>query len=175
MLGIYRGLLRFYPAAHRKQFGAEMAVVFRDLEADAATCGRFAQAIFRLHEITGLLTGAVREHVRAFGGDRDWLPLPIRSFTMHSEFRFPKSTPVLMTMILAGIIVAIEKGKAIQASLPDLNPPIGPIQPPHHAFLPSIVLALVIFYAAGLIGWGILYALRRSGVHRLDETPAIGK
>lgn len=31
---------------------------------------------------------------------------------MHTEFRFRKSTAVLMTVILAGIVLAIEKGKA---------------------------------------------------------------
>jgi hypothetical protein len=31
-------------------------------------------------------------------------------------------------------------------------------------------MGLATFYAAGLIGWAILFALRRSGVHRLDET-----
>jgi hypothetical protein len=28
-------------------------------------------------------------------------------------------------------------------------------------------LFFALFYAAGLIGWAILFALRRSGVHRL--------
>jgi hypothetical protein len=30
----------------------------------------------------------------------------------------------------------------------------------------------VFFYAAGMIGWAILFAMRRSGVHRLEETSA---
>jgi len=84
-------------------------------------------------------------------------------------FRFPKTTAVLMTLILAGIVVAIQKGEAIQASLPASNPQIGPIQP-HAVMLSSIVSFLLIFYAAGSIGWIILLALRKIGVHRLDES-----
>ena len=89
---------------------------------------------------------------------------------MRNEFRFPKTTAVLMTIILAGVVLAIEKGAAIQRSLPYVNPPIGPIHPVHSTLLPGVVFGLAIFYAAGLIGWSILFALRRSGVHRLDET-----
>jgi hypothetical protein len=34
---------------------------------------------------------------------------------MRTEFRFPKTTAVLMTIILAGVISAIQTGEAIQA------------------------------------------------------------
>lgn len=91
---------------------------------------------------------------------------------MHSEFRFPKATAVLMTIILAGVVLAIQKGEAIHASVPDTNLPVGPIHPVHSTLLPGVVIGLASFYAAGLIGWAILFALRRSGVHRLDETSA---
>jgi hypothetical protein len=66
-------------------------------------------------------------------------------------------------------VLAIEKGKAIQASLPDVNPHIGPIQPVQHTFFPAVALVFAFFYAAGLIGWAILFALHRSGMHRLAE------
>ena len=88
---------------------------------------------------------------------------------MRDGFRFPKTTAILMTVILAGIVVAIQKGEAIQASLPASHPQIGPIQP-HSVMLSSIVSFLLIFYAAGSIGWIILLALRKFGVHRLHET-----
>src|SRR6266700_1900425 len=38
--------------------------------------------------------------------------------------------------------------------------------------LGGIVLGLAFFYAAGMIGWAVLFAMRRSGVHRLAETSA---
>jgi hypothetical protein len=42
----------------------------------------------------------------------------------------------------------------------------------HSTLLPAVEIGLASFYAAGLIGWGILFALRRSGVHRPDGTSA---
>ena len=36
---------------------------------------------------------------------------------MRTEFRFPKATAVLMTIILAGVISAIQTGEAIPASI----------------------------------------------------------
>jgi len=89
---------------------------------------------------------------------------------MRTEFRFPKTTAVLMTIILAGVVMIIQRGEAIQQSLPYTNPPVGPIHPVHSTLLPGVVFGLAFFYAAGLIGWVILFAMRRSGVHRLDET-----
>ena len=166
MLRIYQALLQLYPATYREQFGEEMAFVF--VEAQAAKQGMVARGVFYFHEASGLLSGAIREHVRALGCDFA-LPFSMRRFTMQNEFRFPKSTAVLMTIILAGVVLAIEKGKAIQASLPDVNPHIGPIQPVQHTFFPTVALVFAFFYAAGLIGWAILFALRRSGVHRLAE------
>jgi hypothetical protein len=91
---------------------------------------------------------------------------------MRDGFRFPKATALLMTLILAGIVVAVQKGEAIQASLPASNPQIGPIQPVHSVMLSSIVSSLLIFYAAGSIGWIILLALRKFRIHRLDEIPS---
>ncbi|HLV89030.1 MAG TPA: hypothetical protein VKV39_18745 [Candidatus Sulfotelmatobacter sp.] len=88
---------------------------------------------------------------------------------MQASFRFPKSTPALMMIILAGVIVAIEKARAIQASLPDVNPPIGAIHPIQHTFLPGVVKLVLFFYAIGVVGWAIVYALRRSGIHRLAD------
>lgn len=88
---------------------------------------------------------------------------------MRNGFRFPKTTAVLMTLILAGVIVAIQRGEEIATSLPHVNPSIGPIQPVHSTLWPPIVLVLIVFYAAGFAGWAILFALRRSGVHRLAQ------
>jgi len=88
---------------------------------------------------------------------------------MQSEFRFPKATAFLMTVILAGTVLAIEKATAIRASVRDVNPPhVGPIQPEHFTFMPSIALMLAGAYAIGLLGWAVLFALKRSGVHRLS-------
>jgi hypothetical protein len=168
--GLYRHMLRLYPADHRRRFGEEMIAVFHDLEADSAGKGKVAHISFYLRETAGVVASALREHCRALGADHVWLRLTTGRFTMHTGFRFPKTTAVLMTLILAGVVVAIQRGESIQASLPNVNPPIGPIHAVHSTLLPGVVIGLLAFYAAGLIGWAILFALHRSGVHRLDAT-----
>ena len=54
-------------------------------------------------------------------------------------------------------------------SLPGVNSPIAPIQPAHSTMLTGLAFFSIFFYSAGLVGWAILFALRRSGVHRLDQ------
>ena len=159
MRTIYEWLLRLYPAAHRRRFGEEMAFVFEQAKAETARQGSITLASFYFREIAGVLGGAWQERMREFSERRS---------AMRTQFRFPKTTPILMTIILAGVVLAIRKGEAIQASLPDVNPAIGAIHPAQHGFLSDIGIWLLCFYAAGLIGWAILFALRRSGSHRLD-------
>ena len=168
MLSLYRCLLCLYPLSHRLEYGGEMAAVFREARAAIATKGAVTRGLFWVCEIGGLVRGAIQEHVRSMTGSYSWVPLPTRRFTMYSEFRFPKATAFLMTVILAAIVLAIERAQAISASLPHINPPVGPIQPEHFTFLPSVLLMFAVAYAAGMIGWAILFALKRSGVHRLS-------
>lgn len=87
---------------------------------------------------------------------------------MQAQFRFPKTTAVLMIIILAGVVWVIEEGQAIQASYSVASSATGPTQPVE-SLLPGIAEGLALFYGAGLLGWSILFALRRSGVHRLDD------
>jgi len=171
MLTIYRFLLHLYPASYRERFAAEMMAVFIEVRAETANKGVTAGCAFSVREAAGLLRGAVQEHVRSLSAHL-MLSFPTRSFSMRNGFRFPKSTPILMTIILAGCVLAIERGKAISASLPQVNPHVGPIQPMHQTFLPVVALAFAFFYLAGMLGWVILYALRRSGMHRLAEMSA---
>jgi hypothetical protein len=167
-VSVYRNLLRLYPALHRKQFGEEMAAVFGEMQAETVTKSKLERAAFWIRETAGVVGGALLEHWRVLGGDSIGVWFPPRRFTMRTEFRFPKATAVLMTIILAGVVLAIKKGETISSS--HVNPPIGPLPPTHSVLLGGIFLALAFFYAAGLIGWAILFAMRRSGVHRLAET-----
>jgi hypothetical protein len=146
-----------------------MIAVFRDVDADAHKKGGLATARFWLREVTGLLRGAVAEHARRILGNSIPFPVSFRRFPMRSHFRFPKTTVFLMTVILAGVVLAIEKADAIRASVQDVNPPVVTIQPTHQTFLPTFVLMFLSVYLAGALGWVILFALRRSGVHRLSE------
>ena len=91
---------------------------------------------------------------------------------MHSEFRFPRSTVVLMTIILAMVATAIEKATAIAMSLPHTNPPLPPIQPAHLLFLRPVIASLAGVYLLAALIWPVLFALRRSGQHRLSELGA---
>jgi len=172
MLRLYRCLLHLYPATHRQQFGDEMTAVFGEVQAETAAKGIAAHAFLYARETAGLMAGALQQHVRTLFGTKVWLPFPTRRFTMHTEFRFPKTTAVLMTIILAGVLVAIKQGEAIEASMARANPPIGPFHIIQTNMLPGIVIGFAAVYAAGLIGWAILFALRRSGVHRLDSISA---
>lgn len=167
-VSVYRQLLRLYPAIHREQFADEMMAVFADVEADTLSKSRLARGVFWTREIAGIVGGILHEHWRALGGDSVGLCFPTRRFTMRNEFRFPKTTAALMTIILAGVVLAIKKGETISSS--PVNPPIGPLPPTHSVLLGGIFLTLAFFYAAGMIGWAILFAMRRSGVHRLAET-----
>ena len=169
-LKIYRNLLRLYPALHREQFGEEMMAVFGEMQAETASKGIAVRGILCVREISGLVTGALQEHLRASRGPDLSLVFPTRRFAMRNEFRFPKTTAVLMTIILAGVVLAIKKGETISSS--HVNPPIGPLPPTHSVLLGGIFLTLACFYAAGMIGWAILFLMRRSGVHRLAETSA---
>lgn len=168
MISLYRCLLWLYPAFHRREYGEEMTAVFCEARTEMEKKGVVTRAWFWLREIRGLVHGALAEHVRSLAGSHSWALLPTRRFTMQSEFRFPKATPILMALILAGTILAIEKAQAISASLPHINPPVGPIQPERLTFLPPVLLMFAVAYAAGLIGWAILFALKRSGIHRLS-------
>ena len=167
---VYRHLLSLYPESYREVFGEEMIAVFGEGEAEAASKGVVARSLFFVREAAGVVTGALLEHWRALGGDPVWPIFPIRRFTMRTEFRFPKATAVLMTIILAGVMVAIKQGEAIVASVPHVSQPVGTIHPVHSVLLGGIVFGVAFFYAAGMIGWAILFAMRRSGVHRLAET-----
>jgi hypothetical protein len=168
MLKLYRRLMILYPAAHRDQFGEEMIAVLGEMQSEATHKKVAERAAFCIREASGLVAGAVREHLRVLTNNQKWLPFPTRRLTVRSEFRFPKATAVLMVIILAGIVVAIEKARAIQAVYSQ-GTPIVPLEAARLTFFPTVAFLLVIFYAAGVVGWAILFALHRSGVHRLAD------
>ncbi|MGO8795776.1 MAG: hypothetical protein ACLQLC_13215 [Candidatus Sulfotelmatobacter sp.] len=165
MPGVYERLLRLYPPAYRQRFESEMIAVFREVDADAHKKGSLARAGFYLREVTGLLRGAINEHARQIPGRHLLFQMPFGRFTMRSNFRFPKTTVFLMTVILAGVVLAIEKAEDISASLPYANPPVGPIQPAPHTALMTMALMFVLVYVMGAVGGAIYFALRRAGAH----------
>jgi len=169
MLSLCRDLLYLYPSAHRLEYGEEMAAVLCERQRELWNSSLVARWLFWAREIYGLLRGALQEHVRAITVLHPWAVFPLRRFSMRSEFRFPKATGWLMLVILAAIVMVYEKAKAIQASLPDTHPYVGPIQPAQFTLISTFAVVFVAGCVVGAVGWAILFALRRSGTQRLSE------
>lgn len=176
MLEFYRAVMRLYPAAYRCEFGEEMMDVLSEVQGEIRSKNAMRRIFFAMRETGGLLSGALQEQLRSITGSYDNRIFSVRRFAMKSEFRFPKATVGLMVAILAAVMFTIEKAKAISASVPHANPPIGPIHPTQATIVQTMLVALVWAIAAGAIGWGLLYALRRTGVQQLSEmNPAAGQ
>ena len=169
MLRLYRSLLALYPASYRHAYADEMLSVLAQLELEAVQAKTWARITLRAREVGGLLSGALTEHARQITGlYADPVLFPRRSH-MRSEFRFPKVTPILMTIILIAVIMAIEKAKAISASLPPSSTPIPPIQPEQFSTVTTFLVALALALSAAAIGWLVVFFLHRSGVQRLSD------
>jgi hypothetical protein len=173
---LYRFLLCLYPTRYRDEYGEEMVVVFLEAQAEAWKQGVMTRAMFGVGEVGGLLHGALQEHLRNILGSYGRTVFSSRRLSMRSEFRFPKATVSLMVIILAGILVAIDKAKAIQESIPYSHPEVGPIHATQQLMLlPTLLIILTAACVVGVIGWGVLFALQRSGAHRLSEVNPAGR
>jgi len=169
MLRLYRSLLALYPASYRREFAAEMLSVLADLELEASRAKLSTKFSLRAREFSGLLEGAFIEQARQIFG---FYPNPaptLRRFRMRSDFRFPKATPILMTIILIAIIMAIEKAKSISASLPPSSTPIPPLQPEHFSTVTTFLVILALALSTAALGWLVFFALRRSGLQRFTD------
>jgi len=161
LLTLYRGLLYLYPSGYRREYGEEMSAVFREVEQDAADHGYAPCAAFCAREILGLLSGALREHLG--GATPSWIPF--RRFAMRPEFRFPRSTIFMMLALLAAVVLAIAEAESVQAKYSHAT---------GSAWLPmvSILGYMLVVMCAAAVVWAILFALRRSGAHRLANLQA---
>jgi|SRR5690242_1064172 len=176
MLPFYRALLRLYPAAYRYEYGDEMMDVLSEVKGEIREKNAITRIFFATREAGGLLSGALQEHLRSVTGSYDNRIFSLRRLGMKSEYRFPKTTVGLMMVILAAVMFTIEKAKAISASVPHANPPVGPIQSAQATIVQTLLVTLIWAIVSGAIGWGILYALRRTGVQQLSEmNPAAGQ
>jgi hypothetical protein len=164
MDAFYRLLLGLYPPAYQREYGEEMASVFLDASEGVRGSG-WTRIAFFAREASGLLCGALREHFRFAG----LAPANFGRFTMRSGFRFPRSTTGLMIVILAGVILAIDKARDIAESLPRTSPQLPAIHPAAPTFVQAIVVMFAITYISAIVAWVVLHAMRRSGVHRLSD------
>ena len=104
MLTVYCWLLCLYPRSYRREFGDEMTSVFRDARIELPPA-LAAKVSFYGREFCGLLSGALCAHFdRVFGP-----AISFPRFHMQRQFRFPRSTVFLMCMILASVVLAINK------------------------------------------------------------------
>ena len=180
MLTLCRPILYLYPAAYRGKYGGEMLEVLSELQTEICKKSRLARAARAAREAGGLLYGALQEHLRPFTGAHDRARFSFMFLAgrvaMRSEFRFPKATVGLMLVILAAVMFTIEKARAISASIPHANPPVGHIHLSQMVILPTLLVALISAIGAGVIGWAVVFALRRSGVQQLSEmNPSAGQ
>jgi archaellum biogenesis protein FlaJ (TadC family) len=159
MLSFYKWLLYLYPSRFRRQYADEMISVFRDAQAEASAGSFGGRISFRIRESLGLLAGALQEHIRIMSGS--YTSISFTRFNMRPEFRFPRSTVFLMSIIFVGVILVMEKANTIQVKYAD---GVGSIWPS----LPWFLGLTILFTCVTVIAvCGILFALGRSGVHRL--------
>lgn len=76
--------------------------------------------------------------------------------------------PGLNLVDSADMIMAIEKAKAISASLPPSSTPIPAIQPEHFFTVTTFLVLLALALSVAVIGWLAIFALRRLGLHRFS-------
>lgn len=160
MLQIFRSLLYLYPAGYRREFGDEMDFVLREAQGNLRQ-GFRRQAAFCVREMAGLLCGSVREHFYVFIGSDYWTE-PRRS----NMRRFPRSMILLMIVILAGVMLSIEAAKRIVAVQMKSDPSTVSVW---GAFPGFFTIGFGVGGLMAVSGWAVLFALRRSGIHRLSD------
>jgi len=159
MIFFYRCLLYLYPPSHRREFAEEMICVFRNAQADVHS-GSFRERVsFRTRETVSLVAGAMQEHLRTFSGHSPMIAFT--RFDMRPEFRFPRSTIVLMSVIFGGVMFAMKEASAVQAKYGSASDSMWRTFPGFAGWTFVFALATV------AIVWTILFALGRTGVHRL--------
>ena len=159
MLRFYRWLLYLYPQFYRHEYADEMVSVFRDAQT-AVRAGSLKERIcFPVRESFGLLAGALRERIRIITGG--YRSISCGGFDVRPEFRFPRSTVFLMFLIFGSVILAMEKANTIQVKYAAGSGSIWPSLPWFLGF------TLLLTCALAMVGWGILFALGRTGAHRL--------
>ena len=157
-LRVYRWLLCLYPGSYREEFGAEMTSVFRDAGNEVPPA-LIAKINFYQREFCGLLSGSLLAHLdRLFGP-----AIPYPRFYMQRQFRFPRSTVLLMLVIFAAVILTIAKAMSVSVAYGATPGTVWP------SLISVFGFMAVSMCAAAAVVLGILRALRRSGVHRLER------
>ena len=164
---LYRLLLHLYPVNHRSTFGAEMMIVFQQAQAGMRRKGAGARVKFSLRECIGLVRGAVQEQSQALGCSSLWCLFVERSFAMRSYFRFSSTAIFFMALTLVAVVLAISRGQSVILREAGLRPGV-------EVFFGRLPMGIILFFvmscAAGVIGWLVVFVIRRSGIHRLSNS-----
>jgi hypothetical protein len=153
MLSLYRFLLRLYPARTAAEFGDEMAGVLGELHRGRRTDVFAARVRFVLCEVSGLLSGALREQLHERNRN-------LSGGTMRTlrSFRFPRWTIVMMILIFCAVNTAIEKGRMASVLLSGRPAPAS-----HWWTIPGVFLFVFALLASvGLIGYCVLHVFREA-------------
>jgi hypothetical protein len=169
MPSLFRSLLYLYPAAYRREYGEEMIGVLLEVRGEQRRKGLLALAATYFRETAGLLQGALHEHTRRILCPYGFSNFSPRRLTMRSEFRFPKSTVALMTIILLAVALTIDKAKSIEASVAPSSTYVGPIQAEHFTIVGTFLIVFVLACVMAAMVWAVLFALNRSGIQRLSQ------
>jgi ABC-type proline/glycine betaine transport system permease subunit len=78
--------------------------------------------------------------------------------------RFPRSTIILMTVILIGVGLAIESARNIQVKYAGASTTAV-----WDTFPGFFTFGFALMFVAAVTVWAILFALRRTGMHRLSN------
>ena len=163
LLALYRRLLFLYPANYREEFGDEMAWVFEQAHVEIRRGKALARVEFCAREMQGVLVGSVRERVRGLFGSQG--PTSWKGGNMERKFRFPRAAVVLMLLSLLGVVLSLEQARLIELQYGN---DVG--VPPEWPMLLWLFGRLLLFAAAVAASvWGVFFALRRSGIQRLEE------
>ena len=161
LLTVYCWLLCLYPRSYRAEFGEEMTSVFREARSDFSPA-LAAKISFYAREFCGLLSGALCAHCdRVFGP-----AISFPRFDMQRQFRFPRSTVFLMCMILASVVLAINKAVNIVEQKKGLTLETTAAWEP---MLSALLLITALIFAVVITVWAVLFATRRTGMHRLGS------
>jgi len=160
---LYRRLLFLYPANYREEFGDEMEWVFLQCHAEIRGEKRLPRMAFYARELQGLLAGSLRERVRGFLHSKS--PASWKGKNMKSKFRFPRTTLVFMILSLLGVVLSLEEARMIELHYGN-NIGVPPAWPMLLWIFGRLLLIAMGFAA---IIWGIFFAVRRSGIQRLEE------
>jgi hypothetical protein len=159
MEGVYRFLLKLYPAAFRAEFAEEMLATYSDAVGEISRDCVHRRVSFVIREIKGLLVGGLRQHLLGSAHN------PLASFVQRSSmmrpfFRFSSVGLVFMAISFGLVLAAISKATAI---VHGISPEM------HFSLLRPLVVCFLIAAAAGLCGWVVTFATRRSGAHRMEQ------